>query len=129
MGPVGRLRYTGLFGGAWCPGGSLIPGPLVGRGGRTPMTTTILYVSSEDGGSHRGPAAPFDQGGGDQRLAWEPGLVEQLGIDEPLQRHDLAVDTAHPHFFSAAVTPDVTIGAAHSQINLADRHRPARRSQ
>ena len=65
--PLERLVYTELFDEAWYPGESLITATLVERGGRTTMTTTILYVSSEardavlKSGMERGVAASYDR--------------------------------------------------------------------
>src|SRR2546430_13289924 len=67
---------------------------------RPPSSTLFPYPPLFRSRAHqRGPAALLGQGGCDQRLTWVPSLVEQLGTDEPLLRHNLAVNAAHPHFF------------------------------
>jgi uncharacterized protein YndB with AHSA1/START domain len=65
--PHERILCTELFDEAWYPGESLITTTLVEQGGRTTLTTTILYVSREarDGvlksGMERGVAASYDR--------------------------------------------------------------------
>src|SRR6266436_32588 len=65
--PQERLVCTELFDEAWYPGESLITTTLVERGGRTTLTSTILYVSQEarDGvlksGMESGVAASYDR--------------------------------------------------------------------
>ena len=65
--PQERLLCTELFDEAWYPGESLITTTLIEQGGRTTLTSTILYVSREarDGvlksGMERGVAASYDR--------------------------------------------------------------------
>ena len=65
--PQERLVCTELFDEAWYAGESLITTTLVEQGGRTTMTTTMLYVSKEvrDGilksGMESGVAASYDR--------------------------------------------------------------------
>src|ERR1700694_5977200 len=65
--PQERLVCTELFDEAWYAGESLITTILVEQGGRTTMTTTMLYVSQEvrDGvlksGMESGVAASYDR--------------------------------------------------------------------
>lgn len=65
--PQERLVCTELFDEAWYPGESLITTTLVEQGGRTTMTSTMLYVSQEarDGvlksGMESGVAASYDR--------------------------------------------------------------------
>ena len=65
--PQERLVSTELFDEAWYAGESLITTTLVEQGGRTTMTTTMLYVSQEvrDGvlksGMESGVAASYDR--------------------------------------------------------------------
>src|SRR6267143_2734689 len=56
-------------------------------------------------------------------------IVERLGADEALRRHDLLVDAAHPHLLATGATQHGTPGAARLQIDLADRQRPASRPE
>src|SRR6204780_2137766 len=63
-------------------------------------------------------------------LARVPGFIELLGGNEPLWRHDLAINAAHPHLCSVGVLPPhVTVLAAYLEIDFADWHRPARRPE
>jgi uncharacterized protein YndB with AHSA1/START domain len=61
-----RLVWTELFDEAWYPGESLITATLLEQGGRTTLTSTILYVSQEardavlKSGMERGVAASYD---------------------------------------------------------------------
>ena len=65
--PQERLVCTELFDEAWYPGESLITTTLVEQGGRTTLTTTILYVSQDarDGvlksGMESGVAMSYDR--------------------------------------------------------------------
>ena len=65
--PQERLVCTELFDEAWYPGESLITTTLVERGGKTTLTSTILYVSQEarDGvlksGMESGVAVSYDR--------------------------------------------------------------------
>src|SRR6266436_2973116 len=65
--PEQRLVCTELFDEAWYAGESLITATLVEQGGRTTMTSTMLYVSQEarDGvlksGMESGVAASYDR--------------------------------------------------------------------
>ena len=65
--PQARLVCTELFDEAWYAGESLITTTLVEHGGRTTMTSTMLYVSQEvrDGvlksGMESGVAASYDR--------------------------------------------------------------------
>jgi len=62
-----RLVWTELFDEAWYTGESLITTSLAEEGGRTTLTTTILYVSQEardavlKSGMERGVAASYDK--------------------------------------------------------------------
>jgi uncharacterized protein YndB with AHSA1/START domain len=65
--PQERLVSTELFDEAWYPGESLITTTLIEQGGKTTLTSTILYVSQEvrDGvlksGMESGVAASYDR--------------------------------------------------------------------
>src|SRR5258708_23569127 len=65
--PQERLVCTELFDDAWYPGESLVTTTLTERGGRTTLTSTMLYVSQEarDGvlksGMERGVVASYDR--------------------------------------------------------------------
>jgi uncharacterized protein YndB with AHSA1/START domain len=65
--PQERLVCTELFDQAWYPGESLTTTTLAEKGGRTTVTTTMLYVSQEardavlKSGMERGVAASYDQ--------------------------------------------------------------------
>ena len=65
--PQERLVWTELFDEAWYPGEALITTTLAEEGGRTTLTTTILYVSQEardavlKSGMERGVAASYDK--------------------------------------------------------------------
>src|SRR5262249_50075823 len=59
------------------------------------------------------------------RLAGIPRLIELLGADDALVRHDLAVDATHAHLGAIGAAPHPAVGAADAQINLTDRKRPA----
>lgn len=65
--PQERLVCTELFDEAWYKGESLITTTLVEQGGRTTMTTTMLYVSQEarddvlKSGMESGVAASYDR--------------------------------------------------------------------
>jgi uncharacterized protein YndB with AHSA1/START domain len=62
-----RLVCTELFDAAWYPGESLVTATLAEQGGRTTLTSTILYVSQETrdtvlkSGMERGVAASYDR--------------------------------------------------------------------
>ena len=65
--PQERLVCTELFDKAWYPGESLVTTTLVEQGGRTTLTSTMLYVSQETrdavlkSGMERGVAASYDR--------------------------------------------------------------------
>jgi uncharacterized protein YndB with AHSA1/START domain len=65
--PPERLVQTELFDEAWYPGESLITSTLTEQGGRTTLTTTMLYVSQEardailKSGMERGVEASYDR--------------------------------------------------------------------
>jgi uncharacterized protein YndB with AHSA1/START domain len=65
--PQERLVSTEVFDEAWYPGESLITTTLIEQGGKTTLTSTILYVSQEarDGvlksGMESGVAASYDR--------------------------------------------------------------------
>jgi len=65
--PPERLVHTELFDEAWYPGESLITSTLIEQGGRTTLTTTMLYVSQEardailKSGMERGVEASYDR--------------------------------------------------------------------
>src|SRR5258708_38309612 len=58
-----------------------------------------------------------------------PGLVKLLRGDDPFGRDNLAINSAHAHFDSLVIAPQVAVLASHSQIDLAHRHGPARRPE
>src|SRR5258708_8072853 len=65
--PHERLVCTELFDQAWYPGEALVTTTLVEQGGRTTLTSTMLYVSQETrdnvlkSGMERGVAASYDR--------------------------------------------------------------------
>jgi uncharacterized protein YndB with AHSA1/START domain len=65
--PPERLVHTELFDEAWYPGESLITSTLAEQGGRTTLTTTMLYVSQKardeilKSGMERGVEASYDR--------------------------------------------------------------------
>jgi len=65
--PQERLVCTELFDQAWYPGEALVTTTLVEQGGRTTLTSTMLYVSQETrdavlkSGMERGVAASYDR--------------------------------------------------------------------
>jgi len=65
--PPERLVHTELFDEAWYPGESLITNTLTEQGGRTTLTTTMLYVTQEardailKSGMERGVEASYDR--------------------------------------------------------------------
>src|SRR5882762_7861832 len=65
--PQERLVCTELFDEAWYPGEALVTTILAEQGGRTTLTSTILYVSQETrdavlkSGMERGVAASYDR--------------------------------------------------------------------
>jgi uncharacterized protein YndB with AHSA1/START domain len=65
--PQERLVCSELFDEAWYPGESLVTTTLAERGGRTTLTSTVLYVSQEardslfKSGMERGVAASYDR--------------------------------------------------------------------
>src|SRR5215472_860356 len=69
----------------------------------------------------------FDEYDSTYSFARVPRFVELLGVNNALQRHDFAENSAHPHFDSALSLPLVAIRATHPQIDLADHHGPAGR--
>jgi hypothetical protein len=62
----------------------------------------------------------LDEDEGVHGLAFVPGFVEHLGADNPLGRHDLAIDTAHS-IPSAACGFALGYGAANAKPQAANR--------
>jgi uncharacterized protein YndB with AHSA1/START domain len=85
--PQERLVCTELFDEAWYPGESLITTTLVEQGGRTTLTTTILYVSQDarDGvlksGMESGVAESYDRLA--ELLASPPAQAAEKGAGAP----------------------------------------------
>src|SRR6266851_8212353 len=84
--PHERILSTELFDEAWYPGESLITSTLVEQGGKTTLTTTILYVSREarDGvlksGMESGVAVSYDRL--EELLASQPAPEMEKGAQQ-----------------------------------------------
>jgi uncharacterized protein YndB with AHSA1/START domain len=84
--PHERILSTELFDEAWYPGESLITSTLVEQGGKTTLTTTILYVSREarDGvlksGMESGVAVSYDRL--EELLASQPAPEKEKGAQQ-----------------------------------------------
>jgi uncharacterized protein YndB with AHSA1/START domain len=84
--PHERIVSTELFDEAWYPGESLITSTLVEQGGKTTLTTTILYVSREarDGvlksGMESGVAVSYDRL--EELLASAPAPEKEKGAQQ-----------------------------------------------
>ncbi|MNE70461.1 hypothetical protein D3C80_1662520 [compost metagenome] len=61
---------------------------------------------------------------GHKRLATGPVLVKQFLMHDPVRCVDLAIGPAHAHLGAFRVLPDISEGAARSQVDLAGGQGP-----
>ena len=76
----------------------------------------------------RGLTIFFYEGRGVDVLTLIPRRLEALGSDHALRWHDFAENALAAHFASVGAAPNIAIGAARPEVNLADGHsvvRPA----